>query len=69
MVWAPLMFLPGWLAGRGAGMFARMDGGHMFWFAIGITVLTVIVTVVGVRLFKRRPKRERRRRAQISPAE
>jgi len=26
LVWAPVMFLPGWLAGRGAGVFARMTG-------------------------------------------
>ncbi|GAA5541073.1 MULTISPECIES: DedA family protein [Brucella/Ochrobactrum group] len=70
LVWAPLMFLPGWLAGRGAGIFAKMDGDHMFWFAIGITVLTLIVTVIGVRFFKARPRRERKsRRVQVSPAE
>jgi len=42
----------------------------MFWFAIGITVLTLIVTVIGVRFFKARPRRERKsRRVQVSPAE
>jgi membrane protein DedA with SNARE-associated domain len=71
LVWAPLMFLPGWLAGRGAGIFAKMDSDHMFWFAIGITVLTLIFTVIGVRFFKARPPRRERksRRVQVSPAE
>ncbi len=53
LVWAPVMFLPGWLAGRGAGVFARMDGDHMFWFVIGITIATIIVTVIGVRFSRR----------------
>ncbi|NKW80018.1 alkaline phosphatase [Ochrobactrum pecoris] len=69
LVWAPLMFLPGWLAGRGAGIFARMDGDHMFWFVIGITIVTIIATVIGVRFFKARPRRERKRRVHVSPAE
>lgn len=69
VVWAPVMFLPGWLAGRGAGIFAKMDGDHMFWFAIGITVVTIVVTVIGVRFFKARPRRERKRNVQVSPAE
>ncbi len=69
MVWAPAMFLPGWLAGRGAGVFARMDGDHMFWFVVGITIVTIIATVIGVRFFKARPRRERKRRVQVSPAE
>jgi len=68
-VWAPAMFLPGWLAGRGAGVFARMDGDHMFWFVVGITIVTIIATVIGVRFFKARPRRERKRRVQVSPAE
>jgi cytochrome b561 len=48
-----------------------MDSDHMFWFAIGITVLTLIFTVIGVRFFKARPPRRERksRRVQVSPAE
>jgi membrane protein DedA with SNARE-associated domain len=69
VVWAPLMFLPGWLAGRGIGVFAKMDGDHMFWSVIGITALTIVVTVIGMRYFKGRPRRERKRGVHVSPAE
>ncbi|MCX2697726.1 MULTISPECIES: DedA family protein [Ochrobactrum] len=69
MVWAPLMFLPGWLAGRGMGIFAKMDRDHMFWFVIGITAVTIVATVIGMRFFKARPRRERKRGVQVSPAE
>jgi len=41
----------------------------MFWFVIGITIATIIVTVIGVRFFKARPRRERKRRVHVSPAE
>ncbi|GGB00846.1 hypothetical protein GCM10011491_31300 [Brucella endophytica] len=68
-VWAPLMFAPGWLAGKGAGVFANMDSTHLMWLTIAATVVALIATVVGVRFFKARPRRERRRRPQISPAE
>lgn len=69
MVWAPAMFLPGWLAARGMGAFAHMNADHMFWLVIGITVVTIIATVVGIRMFKGRPRGHRRRRVQITPAE
>lgn len=75
MVWAPVMFLPGWLAGRGwlagqdSGFFSKLNGDHMFWFVIGITVVTIIVTLIGMRYFKGRPRRERRRGIKVSPAE
>ncbi len=69
MVWAPVMFLPGWLAGRGMGVFAKMNGDHMFWFVIGITALTIVATVIGMRFFKGRPRRERKRGVHVSPAE
>ncbi len=29
-----------------------MNGDHMFWFVIGITIVTIIVTVIGVRFSK-----------------
>ncbi|PYE90090.1 DedA family protein [Phyllobacterium leguminum] len=67
-VWAPLMFAPGWLAGKGAGIFANMDGGHLMWLTAGATVVATIATVFGVRMFKSRPRRTRRK-VQISPAE
>lgn len=69
MVWAPVMFLPGWLAGRGVGAFAHMDSDHMLWFGIGILVATIVVTVIGVRFFKSKPRHERKRRIQVTPAE
>ncbi len=69
MVWAPVMFLPGWLAGRGFGVFAKMNGDHMFWFVIGITAVTIVATVIGMRFFKGRPRRERKRGVHVSPAE
>ncbi|RAK32206.1 membrane protein DedA with SNARE-associated domain [Falsochrobactrum ovis] len=69
MVWAPVMFLPGWLAGRGVGSFSKLNGDHMFWIGVGIMVVTVIATVIGIRYFKARPRRIRKRRVDISPAE
>lgn len=69
VVWAPLMFMPGWLAARGAGIFSHLSGGMMFWLTIAITVFTIIITIFGVRMFKSRPRAERRRGVRVSPAE
>ncbi|MFC4625307.1 DedA family protein [Daeguia caeni] len=69
IVWAPVMFLPGWLAARGVGAFAHLNGDNMFWIAVGITVFTVVATVIGVRMFKGRSRGHRRRRVQMTPAE
>ncbi|KXF76878.1 hypothetical protein ATN84_12775 [Paramesorhizobium deserti] len=66
-VWAPVMFAPGWLAGKGAGIFAHMNGDAWVWLTAGVTVLAIVTTVLGVRMFRSRPRR--RRGVQISPAE
>ncbi len=59
VVWAPVMFLPGWLAGRGAGIFAHLDSQTMVWATAAITVFTIVISVFAIRLFKARPKRVR----------
>lgn len=74
LVWAPVMILPGWLAGRGAGIFSRLEGSDWVWMAVGLTVLATIVSVVGVRFMRARPKHERRRgrdrnKVSVTPAE
>ncbi len=61
LVWAPVMILPGWLAGKGAGIFARLDGTDWVWMAVALTVLATVVSIVGVRFMRARPKHERRR--------
>lgn len=74
VVWAPIMILPGWLAGRGAGIFSRLEGSDWVWMAVGLTVLATIASIVGVRFMRARPKHERRRersksKISVTPAE
>ncbi|GAB1582409.1 MULTISPECIES: DedA family protein [Phyllobacteriaceae] len=67
VVWAPVMFAPGWLAGKGAGIFADMNGDDLMWLTVGVTIFAIIASIVGVRMFRSRPRR--RRGVQVSPAE
>lgn len=64
LVWAPVMILPGWLAGRGAGIFANLDGADWIWMAVGLTVVATLVSIFGVRYMRARPKHERIRGAR-----
>lgn len=74
LVWAPVMILPGWLAGRGAGVFSRLEGSDWIWMAVGLTVAATAVSVLGVRFMRARPKNERKRgvgknKIAVTPAE
>ncbi|WP_439272118.1 DedA family protein [Pseudochrobactrum sp. HB0163] len=61
IVWAPVMILPGWLAGRGAGFFARLNGSDWVWVAVGLTIAATLVSIIGIRFMRARPKNERKR--------
>lgn len=63
IVWAPVMIAPGWLAGRGAGMFSHLGGSGWIWMAVGLTVVATIASIVGIRMMRARPKHERKRGA------
>jgi O-antigen/teichoic acid export membrane protein len=58
------MILPGWLAGKGAGIFARLDGSDWVWMAVAMTVVATLASIIGVRFMRARPKHERKRGAK-----
>lgn len=72
IVWAPLMILPGWVAGYGAGIFANLTSDHWMWMAIVLTVIATLVSIIGVRLLKGKARPERKRgvkTTRVEPAE
>ena len=69
VVWAPAMFLPGWLAARSAGILSHMNGSSMIWLTVIITVVTTVFSVFAVKYFKNQPRSERKRGLRKSTPE
>lgn len=61
VVWAPVMLAPGWLAGTTAARFGELSEAHWLGLTVGATIVAIIATVVGAKLFHRGGGRRRGR--------
>lgn len=63
VVWAPVMFMPGWLGAQGVKGFTEVSGSHLVALVGIILLVTAVATVIGGRHLGR----NRRTRARPAP--